>query len=215
MRVLHISAHADDETLGCGGTLLRHEARGDDLLWVVVTVPFPSSPEPWGSQAMTKQSERDHVARLCFKERLELGFPPAALDTIPFAALVDRLRDAITQLRPDLIYTVWPQDRHSDHILTARAVLAAWPAWAGGVKAIRLCETVSAIGAEAPFAPDLWVDISAHLDQKIGMLGFYRTELRPPPHPRNDKGVRAWATYRGAQVGVAAAEAFRTAWAIE
>ena len=216
MRILHISAHADDESLGCGGTLLHHQAQGHDLLWVIVTIPFTSSPEPWASQAIKKADERNHVAQAFgFKDRIELGFPPAALDLVLFGGLVDRLREAIARMHPDVIYTVWPADRHSDHQVVARAVLAAWPAWTGGVRALRMCETVSAIGAEAPFAPDLWVNITPYLDQKIGILGFYKTELRPPPHPRNDKGVRAWAAYRGAQVGVAAAEAFRTAWAIE
>ena len=29
MNVLVISVHPDDETLGCGGTMLRHAAEGD------------------------------------------------------------------------------------------------------------------------------------------------------------------------------------------
>ncbi len=38
MRVLAISAHPDDETLGCGGTLLKHKAAGDELFWFIATV---------------------------------------------------------------------------------------------------------------------------------------------------------------------------------
>ena len=36
-KVIVISAHPDDETLGCGGTLLKHKAKGDQTHWVICT----------------------------------------------------------------------------------------------------------------------------------------------------------------------------------
>ena len=36
-KVLVIAPHPDDETLGCGGSLLRHRKNGDDLYWVICT----------------------------------------------------------------------------------------------------------------------------------------------------------------------------------
>ena len=36
-KVLVIAVHPDDETLGCGGTLLRHKAKGDQTHWVICT----------------------------------------------------------------------------------------------------------------------------------------------------------------------------------
>ena len=40
MRVLCLAAHPDDETLGCGGTLLRHTEAGDETFLVVATVAY-------------------------------------------------------------------------------------------------------------------------------------------------------------------------------
>ena len=38
--VIVISAHPDDEILGCGGTLLKHKANGDKLFWLIITNVF-------------------------------------------------------------------------------------------------------------------------------------------------------------------------------
>ena len=38
--IIVISAHPDDETLGAGGTLLKHKDRGDEIYWLIVTNVF-------------------------------------------------------------------------------------------------------------------------------------------------------------------------------
>ena len=38
--VIVISAHPDDETLGVGGTILKHIANGDNVYWLIVTNVF-------------------------------------------------------------------------------------------------------------------------------------------------------------------------------
>ena len=41
-KVIVISAHPDDETLGVGGTLLKHKAQGDEIYWLIATDIFTS-----------------------------------------------------------------------------------------------------------------------------------------------------------------------------
>ena len=36
-KILVVAPHADDETLGCGGTLLKHCNQGDEIYWLIVT----------------------------------------------------------------------------------------------------------------------------------------------------------------------------------
>ena len=36
-KILMIAVHPDDETLGCGGTLLKHKKNGDEIHWLICT----------------------------------------------------------------------------------------------------------------------------------------------------------------------------------
>ena len=58
------------------------------------------------------------------------------------------------------------------------------------------------------FKPNWFEDISKTLDRKIEAIEAYRGELRDWPHPRSIQGIRHLAGFRGATVGVAAAESF-------
>jgi LmbE family N-acetylglucosaminyl deacetylase len=58
------------------------------------------------------------------------------------------------------------------------------------------------------FVPNAFVDISDHLEAKRGALAAYAKEMRPFPHPRSFEAVEALARWRGASIGVEAAEAF-------
>ena len=36
-RILVVAVHPDDETLGCGGTLLKHKSKKDEINWLICT----------------------------------------------------------------------------------------------------------------------------------------------------------------------------------
>jgi LmbE family N-acetylglucosaminyl deacetylase len=63
-------------------------------------------------------------------------------------------------------------------------------------------------GSAPAFTPNWFVDISSTLDCKLNALDAYAEELRVWPHPRSLQAVEALARWRGATVGVEAAEAF-------
>ena len=39
-KVLIVAPHPDDETLGCGGTIIKHKSKGDEIYWLIVTKFF-------------------------------------------------------------------------------------------------------------------------------------------------------------------------------
>ena len=73
-RILVCSAHPDDETLGCGGTILRHRQAGDEVIWLIATQAW--SPR-WDDETVThKQNEVAAVADFYgVAEVVRLGLP--------------------------------------------------------------------------------------------------------------------------------------------
>ena len=78
MRVTVISPHPDDETLGCGGTLLKHKESGDQLDWIIVTRAH--SPQWDAALLERKEGEIAAVAAAYgFDQVVRLGFPTMQL----------------------------------------------------------------------------------------------------------------------------------------
>ena len=123
MKVLAISVHPDDETLGCGGTLLRHVAEGDDLFWLLVS----ETHEPQWS-AETIQIKAAEVVRVAeaygVQHYFKLGLPSIRLDTLPLAEMIDRIRDVIAEVRPEVVYLVHGGDVNSDHYVVFTATMS-------------------------------------------------------------------------------------------
>jgi LmbE family N-acetylglucosaminyl deacetylase len=214
-RVLVISAHPDDEALGCGGTLLKHRANGDRLSWMVVTKAHRPQ---WSAPVIRrKAAEVQQVARAFGITRLvALGLPSAQLDVVPQGKLIERLRQALSALRPEIVYVVSPCDSHHDHRAVFAAVMVVLKPWTMkrlGVKRILSYEvpssTESAPPAQyAPFVPTWFSEITPFIEQKLQVMRLYRSELQPDPLPRSVESLRALARWRGATIGVPYAEAF-------
>ena len=215
MRVLVVSAHPDDETLGCGGTILKHVSGGDDVSWTVVT----SAHEPaWSGEVIERKAAEVDAVRAAYgmTRVTRLGFPSARLDVTPRAELMAALAGVIDGDRPELVYVVHPGDVHGDHadvFGAALAVLKAFRMASLGVRRVLAFETLSSTEAAPPqqhraFVPTVFSDIEDQLERKIEIMALYASEAQPDPLPRGPSAIRALARFRGATVGLPAAEAF-------
>jgi hypothetical protein len=59
-----------------------------------------------------------------------------------------------------------------------------------------------------PFIPNVYVDISEHIDTKREVLKAYSEEMRESPHIRCIENIIHYAGMRGHAVGIEYAEAF-------
>lgn len=212
--VLVLAAHPDDEVLGCGGTMAALAERGHD-----VHVVFFTGGEGARGAAANPISERQAAAR---KACHLLGAHPPVFNDLPDNELdtvsrlqVTRLIEAeIHRIKPSIIFTHSSGDVNIDHRRVYEATIPACrPQNGNSVKTILFFEVPSSTEWQMPtsssnFHPNWFYDINKHLETKISALQCYSRELRKWPHPRSVRGVRNLAEWRGATIGVHAAEAF-------
>jgi LmbE family N-acetylglucosaminyl deacetylase len=215
-KVLVAAAHPDDETLGCGGTLLRHRAEGDTLYWLIAT---ETTREIGGTPERIAARDREIVAitaHYSFAQVHRLGFAAARLDVVPRAEIVGAIANVIGTAMPETIYVPFRGDIHSDHTVAADACVAAAKRFRQmSVRRIRAYETLSETEFQVspgvpPFQPNLFIDISPYLEAKIAAMRIYTSEMSVAPFPRSEEAIRALATTRGSTAGYFAAEAFMT-----
>lgn len=215
MKILAIAVHPDDETLGCGGTLLKHKAGGDEIHWIVVTrIGSPN----WSEDLVQKKArEIDAVAKAYeFASVSGLGHPAAELESVPIGELIRSIRGVIADIGPDIVYTVHGGDVHSDHRLVFESISAVLkPLYMRelGVRRLLSFETISSTDAAPPnaqsaFLPQVLVDVSEHLSRKLEIMNMYESELQSDFAPRSTSSIEALARYRGSMIGAKYAEAF-------
>lgn len=195
MNVLCVVAHPDDEVLGCGGTLAKHADRGDNVSCVFVC----HTRALLGSKAASAALGLGPI--VCNYGRGDQQLSDAG---------IGRLAKSLAQSagHPDVVYTHWPHDLNNDHRVVSQAVLVVFRP--PSRTTILTFETLSSTEyGPDPFPPNHFVELTEeHLHRKAEALSCYPGELRSPPHPRNEEGLRVLARMRGSQAGVQYAEAF-------
>jgi N-acetylglucosamine malate deacetylase 1 len=209
-----VAPHPDDETLGCGGTLLKHVARGDIVHWIVFTSISPSLGFTEEQVRLRDEEIRRVAAAYCFVGTHRLDFPAMMLDCVPKADMVSALGAVVRQLGVQTLYVPYRNDAHSDHAAVFDVCVACTKTFRyPTVRSVRAYETLSeteyGVRPEDPgFRPNLFVEVSDFLDRKLEIMSIYLSEMAPFPFPRSAVALRAQAQLRGSQCRATAAEAF-------
>jgi len=214
-KVIIISAHPDDETLGAGGTLLKHKQQGDELYWIIATSIFEKN----GYSAERIQERSDEISKVAteygFIKVYQLGFPTMTLSSENLPVLVMRISEVFQEEEPEVIYTINRSDAHSDHRLLFDAVMACTKSFRYPyIRMVMMYECVSETEFGAPlaenvFLPNYFVDITPFFKKKMEIMKIFESELGNHPFPRSMRNIEALAVYRGATAGVEYAEAFQ------
>ena len=213
-KILIIATHPDDETLGCGGTILKHKAVGDTVHWLIVT----SIKEESGFAASVVEARQQEIKTVSsmygFDGVYDLDFSTMQLDDIPFAKLIGIISDVVGQVEPDIVYLPFISDVHTDHQIAFKAAYSCTKSFRyPSIKKIVMMETLSETEfapstKEDSFIPNMFVDITRFIDHKIDIMKHYKNEIGQPPFPRSERNIRALATFRGATAGCEYAESF-------
>jgi LmbE family N-acetylglucosaminyl deacetylase len=213
-RTLVVAPHPDDETLGCGGTLLRQRNEGSELAWLIVTGISESAGWP-AERVRLRDAEIEKVAALIgFKHVYRLNLPSSGLDSVPVSDLVTQFSGVFKSFQPEQVLLPHRSDVHTDHriVFDAAAACTKWFRYPS-VRRVLAYETISetdfGLDTDSAFRPNYFVDISAFLERKLEVMAVYQSELGVFPFPRSVEAIRALAALRGAGSGFVAAEAFQ------
>lgn len=217
-KVLVVAAHPDDEVLGCGGTIARLSQEGCKVFTLILGEGVTARSNNRNNEKAKKAT--DNLAKDARKANKILGsqkvyfggFPDNRFDTVPLLEIIKCIEQVKNELRPSIIFTHSENDLNIDHRITYRAVITATrPLTGEGVREIYAFEVMSSTEWQYPasFSPDIFFDISNTINLKIKALSRYKSELKEFPHPRSLEGIELNAKYRGMNVGVSYAEAFK------
>lgn len=158
-RILVLAPHIDDETIGCGGVMMKHVAAGDQV--VIVTVA-DCTPE--------RIAEGRAAGAILGVQRQEF-LPFASKTLIDDPAVAERLRGFFREESPDLVYLPALLDRHSDHVALNHLVarLTREEGWGGMIYGYEVWSTLT---------PNVAVDITAQRERKAAALACFASQNR-------------------------------------
>lgn len=184
-KVLVISVHPDDETLGCGGSILKHLGQGDEVHCVFIT----------GGNIYQRQLIDNINALYGFTSIITLDFKELHLHEM-LNELIEALSKIVSIVQAQVLYIPNRSDAHSDHRAVFSAIMACsknfrYPF----IEQILMCEVISEtdfapILGENTFSPNYFIDISLVITYSDTYQGARHTILGDGPKFRKKNTVK-------------------------
>jgi len=222
-RLLVVSPHADDESFGCAGTISKIKKLGGQVFVLVMSIGNLKLYD--GKKNMvsgdTRCEEFAKVAEFLQIDDYDIAFTDERthlrLDSIPQRDLISIIeRDskvAIDRVRPTMV-ALPAISYNQDHVATFKAGFTACRPHDPVVKSFPSIvlsydnQTLFWNVDYDKFHPNLYVDISDHLDAKLKALSLHKSQLRHSPHHCSIENMEYLARVRGHEISVKAAEAY-------
>ena len=217
-KVLILSAHADDETLGCGGTISKLISKNVNCHIHVLT-GIGNDKHPIFSKEIIERirGEFKNAINHIGSPKYSFGNLPAAmLSDIPTHLINKEVKSIIDKIKPNTIFAPSINDLHLDHKIINYALrVAARPYLESNANLYAIYEyevpSETNIFFDNPnsiFNPNLYVEINDFIKNKIDAFSEYKSQIQESNQPRSIQGIRALASNRGINIGANFAEAF-------
>ena len=131
-KLLIVSPHPDDETLGCGGLIQKVKKAGGKVYIIIMT--YGDEPQYGGfSECSTREKELEDVMKFLQVDGYEVLLPGdkyhLKLDSIPEKEILDLLEKksqySLNNLKPNLVAIPAPNSYNVDHRVTYQCCFTA------------------------------------------------------------------------------------------
>ena len=181
MKILAVGAHPDDIEFGCYGTLAYYS----DLKHSIYFIIF-SSGELLAKKEI-RELEAQESAKLINAKIDFLRFPDANIKVSNLT--IDIFREKINEIKPDVLLTHFPFDKHQDHRATTQICLSS----SDYFKRILYYEVTSSYD----FSPNIYFKIDKQFQKKINALRIFKSQTQRPY--LDFDAINGLARYRGYQ----------------
>ena len=212
--ILIISPHPDDETIGCGGIILKNKYKKNKVHCLLVTNLLEGKNISSIEIKNYNKQIRNMKALYKFDSFKQLSFPASELDTISENTIIHYMDDYIKKIKPNIVYIPFPGDIHSDHRKVFNMASSCTKSFRKPyINEVILYEVLSETNFSinptlGPFKPNLYEDITQFFENKIKICNIFKSEFKTHPFPRSKDSVKALAILRGSEAGFKYAEAF-------
>lgn len=193
-RAVVFAPHADDEVLGCGGTLHRLAAAGTDVQVVVVTDGALGRTDDTQNVARRRQDEARMAASI-------LGYAAPEFWDLPDRgvrfnrALTQRMRRVISRQATQLIFAPALTETHPDHQAVGLSAIQA-------LRDLQEAQDPNASQTElwfyevsSPLTPNRLIDISAAEPIKQQAIQCFASQLAFQPYHEQIAGLNRFRSY--------------------
>ncbi len=213
-RILIIAPHPDDETLGCGGTILRHKKEKDEVHFLVFT--NVSEMSGWSKKFVNQRKIeiKKLIKKYDFDSYINFEIPTKEIDKINLSVLIEKFNNYLNKYKPEIIYFPYVDDIHSDHQIVSKVTSACIKNFRNPfIKKALMYEVLSETNfnflSENSFKPNYYIDISDFIEKKLSILKIFKSEIKSHPFPRSLASVKSLNMIRGSESNFKFAEAFK------
>lgn len=179
-KVLVLAPHQDDETLGCGGTLLKLKENNCDI-----TIGFLTNGSELSNSIDSKSIRKKEAKSVC--NMLNSTMLELKIDNITMSVQNEHFDTLIKWLNKDwdAIFTIWPIDQPPKHRICSYLL----------GKAINESDYKGNIlfySVHTDLLPNFYVDITDVIDKKQDLLSCYTSQLEVQRYDHLSRGLDAW-----------------------
>jgi N-acetylglucosamine malate deacetylase 1 len=188
MNILVIAPHPDDESIGCGGTICNHTARGNRVVVVFLTSGELGLKQlPRAKAWAIREAEAKRAAKILGLVEIEFLRLPDWTTGDHLKAGAASLAPILKRERPEMIYLPHPAEWHPDHKAALCILYAASGKGGLGQTELRGYEVWTPITE-----PDHVEDISQVMSKKIRALRCHRSQLEEFDYVRAVRGLNGF-----------------------